>query len=253
VIACAFVLLAVVQVGSEAIYGRLPVQIGVRIYQAIDAVAPADYVSDGLAMTALRHGDLDAAEHYAIAMPAGPRRDDLLAQVAQARGEPVLAREYYFAAADVVAMQRAIAEVARYNLRDAEQEQAGFRARLIALGTHPDAVAESYWLSGNYAAMQHRYLEGLSDDEQALVLAPMNMAYILSAANNAYQGNDVRAAQRWFERGVAVDPGGGDAYAGLGLIALRAGDRARAQAYLERARAVDPHAQMIPALAAALR
>jgi Tfp pilus assembly protein PilF len=52
---------------------------------------------------------------------------------------------------------------------------------------------------------------------------------------------------------VAIDPAGGDAYAGLGLIALREGRRDRAQAYLQRARALDPHAQMIPALEAALR
>jgi tetratricopeptide (TPR) repeat protein len=79
------------------------------------------------------------------------------------------------------------------------------------------------------------------------------MGYVLSAANNAYLSGDLADAQRLFEDGVSIDPAGGDAYAGLGLIALREGRRDRAQAYLQRARVVDPHAQMIPALEAALR
>lgn len=250
------------QFASDALYARaaphalvahIPVAFGVRVYQAIDAVAPAGFVNDALAEVALQQGDAATALQYAVRMPAGSRRDGVLARVAQAQGNDELAGEYAFAADDVDAVQRDVARVARYNLAEALQLESRFRDQLIAAGTHPDAVAESYAISANYEAMQRRYPTALALDEQALALAPLNMGYVLSAANNAFASGDLADAKRLFDRGVAIDPGGGDSYAGLGLIALRQGRRDRAQAYLQRARAVDPHAQMIPALEAALR
>ena len=262
VVACVVALLAIVQLASDAIYAsaapgalvaHLPLRFGVRVYQAIDVIAPAAYVNDALAGAALAQGDAAAAQSYARRMPAGPRRDDLLAQAAAAQGQTELAREYYFAADDVAAVQRAIAQLAVSDLPAAMRLEVQLRERLIALGTHPDAVADSYYNSANYEAWQHHYLAGLALDERALALAPLNMGYLLSAANNAYLGGDLAGARALFRRGTAIDPAGGDSYAGLGLIALREGHRARAQAYLQQARAVDPHAQMIPALEAALR
>ncbi len=263
VIACVVIVLALVQFASDALYApaasphalvaHVPLGFGLRVYRALDAIAPAEFVSDALGTTALAHGDLDAAQRYAAQMPPGERRDDLLAQIAAARGDRVLARQYYFAATDVPAMQRAIAQLARTDLPAALQEEARFRDRLIALGTHPDAVAQSYYLSANYEVWSRRYLVGLALDERAVALAPMNTAYILSAGVNAYLGGDLADAQRYFARGVAINPANGDAIAGLGQVALREGDRARARAYLQEARAVDPKAPMIPPLAAALR
>lgn len=263
VVACVAIVLALVQFASDGLYARaasphalvaqVPLDFGLTVYRALDAIAPAEYVSDALGTTALAQGDLDAAQRYAVQMPPGERRDDLLAQIAAARGDGVLAREYYFVATDVAAMQQAIAVLARTDISSALAAEAQFRAYLIALGTHPDAVADSYYISANYETALRRYRDGFALDEQALALAPMNMGYLLSAANNAYLGGDLADAQRYFARGVAVDPGNGDAYAGLGLVALRQGDRTRAQAYLQQARAVEPHAQMISALAAALR
>lgn len=263
VIACVAIALALVQFASDALYApavapnalvaQIPLDFGLMVYRALDAVAPAEYVSDALASTALAHSDLDAAQRYAVQMPAGERRDDLLAQIAAARGNAVLAREYYFAATDVAAMQQAVALLARSDVRDAIAVEAQFRDRLIALGTHPDAVAESYYISGNYETWLRRYAAAYALDEQAVALAPMNMAYLLSAGTNAYLDGDLADAQRYFVRGVAVNPASGDAIAGLGQVALRRGDRAAARAYLERARAVDPQAHTVSTLAAALR
>ena len=250
------------QFASDALYARaaphalvahIPFDFGLRVYRAIDAIAPADYVSDALGEAALQQGDPATALQYAVRMPAGTRRDALLSRIAQAQGNDVLAGEYAFAADDVDAVQRDVARIARFNVTQALQLEARFRARLIAAGTHPDAVAASYAISANYETWLHRYPAALGLEEQALALAPLNMGYLLSAANDAYLFGDLADAQRLFERGVAIDPAGGDAYAGLGLIALRQGRRDRAAAYLQHARAVDPHAQMIPALAAALR
>jgi len=262
VLGCVVVALALVQFASDALYARaapqalvthIPLAFGERVYETIDAIAPAAYVNDALAEAALQQGDAASALRYATRMPAGSRRDALLARIARAQGDDVLAGEYAFAADDVDAVQRDVARIARYNLGQALQLEGRFRERLIALGTHPDAVAESYAISATYEAGLHSYASALALDEQALALAPLNMGYVLSAANNAFVSGDLVDAQRLFERGVAIDPAGGDSYAGLGLIALREGRRDRAQAYLQRARAVDPQAQMIPALEAALR
>jgi len=253
VLVCVVLALALVQFASAAIYGHGSRAFGVRVYQAIDAIAPAAFVNDTLAGAALQQGDASAARAYALRMPAGPRRDDRLAQAAAAQGQTALAREYYFSADDVAAMQREIARLARTDLPAALQLEARFRERLLLLGTHPDAVADSYYNSANYEVWQHHYLTGYALDERALALAPLNMSYLTSAANNAYLGGDIADARRLFERGIAIDPGGGNSYVGLGWIALREGHRDRAQAYLQQARAVDPRAQMIPAFEAALR
>jgi tetratricopeptide (TPR) repeat protein len=263
VVACVAILLALIQFASDGLYARaasphslvahVPLSFGLSVYRALDRIAPVDYVSDALGTTSLAQGDLDAAGRYAAQMRPGERRDDLLAQIAAARGDMDLAREHYFEATDVAAMQKAIADLAKTDISGALSTEARFRDHLIALGTHPDAVADSYYISANYETWLRRYREAFVLDEQALALAPMNMGYILSAANNAYLAGDLTDAQRFFARGIAVSPGKGDCYAGLGLVALRQGDRARALAYLEKARAVDAHAPMIPALAAALR
>jgi tetratricopeptide (TPR) repeat protein len=263
VVAFVVVLLALVQFASDAVYApivaprslvaRIPQSFGVRTYEAIDDVAPAAYVNDALASNALLHGDPTAAERYALRMPAEARRDDLLARAAQAQGNDVLAREYYFAADDVEATQAEIARVARTDVPEALALEAQFRDRLMSLRTHPDAVAGTYLVSGNLEASLHDDRGALVLYEDAAALAPHNMAYVLSAANAAFRSGDMQTARYYFERGLSDDPNSGDCLSGLGLVALHRGDRGQALVYLQRARTVDPHAQMIPALEAALR
>jgi tetratricopeptide (TPR) repeat protein len=250
---CVALALALVQFASDAIYGHGSRAFGVRVYQAIDAIAPVAFVNETLAFAMLQEGDASAAQGYAQRMPPGPRRDDLLAHVAAAQGQTALARAYYFSADDVAATQDAVAQLARTDLPAAMQLEDRLRERLLLLGRHPDAVADSYYRSANYEVWLHHYLAGYALDERALALAPLNMGYLLSAANNAYLGGDLPDAQRLFERGIAIDPGSGNSYVGLGWIALHEGHRDRARAYLHQARAIDPHAQMIPAFEAALK
>ena len=257
------IILALVQFASDALYARIaaphalvahiPLGFGIAVYRALYATAPAEYVLDALASTALAQGDIDAAQRYAVQMPAGERRDGLLAQIAAARGDEALAREYDFAATDVAATQHAIAELARTNIAAAIAAEGQFRAYLMALGTHPDAVAQSYSLSGAYEAAQGHYVAALPFDERAVALAPMNTRYLLLAGAHAYFAGDLAEAERYFARGIAVNPADADAIAGLGLVALRQGDRARALADLARARAIDPRAPTVATLAAALR
>ena len=67
-IACIAVVLALVQFASDGLYARaaaphalvarVPLAFGLRVYRAIDTIAPAQFVSDALASTALAQGDL---------------------------------------------------------------------------------------------------------------------------------------------------------------------------------------------------
>jgi tetratricopeptide (TPR) repeat protein len=214
VVVAAVAALAFVQIGSAAIY-RGDDALGERIYRTIDRITPASYVNDTLAFAAMRRGDAAAAEQYALQMPAGPRRDEWLAQAARAQGEHVLAREYFFAAADVDALQREIAGVARTNVDDALVQEALLRDRLIALGTHPDALADSYLQSANYEARLRRYGAAAGDSERAVALAPRNVGYLLTAGyNELFAGNRARAEQL-FAHSLAVNPACRDCAIGL--------------------------------------
>ncbi|HTU69083.1 MAG TPA: hypothetical protein VMF11_02085 [Candidatus Baltobacteraceae bacterium] len=262
VVLCVAIALALIQFASDALYARaaphapvahIPVGFGVRVYRALDAIAPQGFVEDALGMNALEQGDAAAAQRYALRMPPGPRRDELLAQIAQAQGQDALARQYYFAAADVEAMQREIMALAQTDQPAALKLESAFRERLIALGTHPDAVAQSYAISGGIEGWRHHYAAAFALNERALALAPLNVGYVLLAANSAYDGHDDATARRLFRRGIVIDPRCGNCYAGLGLLAIREGNRAQAQADLARALTVDPHAQEIAALERAVR
>ena len=76
-------------------------------------MAPAPYVEETLARAALEDGDVAAAERYAMRMPAIPERNELLARVAERRGDETLAIEYFFAAPDIDAVQRRAGELAK--------------------------------------------------------------------------------------------------------------------------------------------
>ena len=65
-----------------------------------DRLAPAAYVESTLAQRALERGDLAAAQRCALRLPASPNRDELLASIAEARGQGRLALEYSLAAFD---------------------------------------------------------------------------------------------------------------------------------------------------------
>lgn len=208
------VALGVVQAGSTALY-RGHTAFGERVYRAIDRVAPASFVNDMLAWSAMQRGDAAAAQRYALQMPAGPRRDDWLARAARARGDRVLAREYFFAAADIDALQREIADLARTDIFGALSLEARFRDRLIALGTHPDAVAASYAKSGEYEMWLRRYRTAADDTERAVALAPRNKTYLLAAGYDEYFAGDRARAAQFFSRGLAIDPACSECAAGL--------------------------------------
>ncbi len=252
VVLCAF---GVVQIGSDALYARaaepgslptrIPLRTGLAVYRLLDRIAPAAYVEDTLGNEALAHGELARAQRYALRMPASSRRNDLLARIALARGQHVLAQEYFFVAPDVDAMER---EIRRLSARDparAYDLQRRFVARLRTLGTHPDAVAEGYWHAGIIAEQLGRPQDALAQYERAMHLAPLNAKYVLAAANQAFSMHDDAAAEPLYRHALDVAPGSANAIAGLGIMALHRGDRATALADAARARALNPNAGML--------
>jgi tetratricopeptide (TPR) repeat protein len=257
VVAIVVVLLGVVQFASDGLYasaaapGAFPSHVspnvGLRVYRLLARVAPAAYVESTLASAAVQRGA------HAVQLEAGPVRNELLARIALARGQEQLATEYFFVAPDPVAVEAEVRKLMQSNMPAAADLEHRFRERLIALGTHPDLVAESYWHSGQMQSWMHHGPEAMRDFQAAAALAPLDMKYVLSAGNQALLNDDLPAAERYFRMGRSAAPGSAEFVAGLGLAALREGRRSQALAYLARARAMDPHAAMVDLLAHALR
>ena len=252
--------LGVVQFASASLVAQphtlsalIPRSFGLAVYRVLDRIAPAPYVEETLAEDDLSRGDLEGAQHHAVRLLSSPRRDDLLGRIAAARGETALALEYYFAAPDFDRTQAAIAQLAAHHPAAAYDLEVRFGARLATLRTHPDALAESYFLAGVYADASSRRDLSLQQYEHALALAPLSVKYLLSAANEALKLGQYEKARRYYLRGLDVNPESGDLLGGLGLVALHEGRRSQALQYAARARAVDPHSGMLAALERALR
>lgn len=240
-------------------------QYAVAVYRLLDRVAPAPYVEVSLARQALQSGDADAAERYAARLPGSPTRDELFAAIARKRDQRVLALEYLLAAPDPVAIDSAAQELALRDPAAAYAMERLLEVRLARDGTHPDAMARTYWEMGRLAnrtawrqvpgsAIQRAWLErGLSNLDAAARLAPLSELYIVEAANQADLLDERLLAQRLFARAADIDPASADAVAGLGVVAWQNGDSHAALAYLTQARRLDARALMVRALERDLR
>lgn len=181
-----------------------------------------------LARNALATGDLDGAQAHAIRMPATPPRNELLAQIADARGQAQLALEYYLVAPDVEAVGRYVAAMGVKDPVGAYVLESDLLAHLEALTTHPDAVADAYWRLGRLAT-RHGYLDpparatawktGLADYRQAVALAPLSEKYWLALGNQYVLLEDWPSARNAFERARGINPNSVDAAAGLDAAA----------------------------------
>ena len=275
VVAATLLAFAAIQLASDALTsgaaapGTLPTRVapsfGVRVYRLLDRIAPASYVESALAMQALSAGETASALKYALRLPASPSRDEILARIAQAEGQTLLAREYFLAAPDPAAVTAQAQALAATDPSGAYALERLLLLRLQRSATHPDAVAQTYWEMGRLAnrtawrqipgsAVQNAWLRrGLQNFDAAVDLAPLSERYAIEAANQADLLGERARARALFARAAALDPGSADAVAGLGVIAWEEGDRNGAQAYLSRARAIDPDALMVRALERDLR
>lgn len=231
----------------------IPQSFGRRVYLALDRVAPAPFVEETLAEDALARGELDAALHFATRLHASSRRDDLLGRIAEARGDSMLAREYYFAAPDVDRMQQSIRALARVDAPGAYEMEVRFAQRLASLQRHPDALAQAYFAAGNFADWLGWRAKSIENYKRALALAPFDITYLLNAGSEAYVSGDFDLAKQFYARGLSVNPACADCFAGLGMVAFRQGDHAQARTYAARARAAGSKSAMLRALDALLR
>lgn len=249
---------------SAAVAGTLPTRVSPRlgdaVYRALDRFAPAPYVESALAARAIATGDLDSAQRYAVKLPASPVRDELLAQVARARGNETLALEYDIAADDIDAVQGAAERAAATDPAAGYALDRVLQRRLEQSATHPDALAEVHWRTGLLAnrtawrmvpgsPLQRAWLRrALAEFDAAVALAPLSERYVIADANQADLLDQRDRALRLFQAGAQIDPASADAIAGLGVIAWQNGDRASALNYFQRARALDPQSLMVRAL-----
>ncbi len=253
------VCLGLVQYGSDAIFsavaaaGSLPsrfsVSSGVRVYNAIERVAPAPYVEAMLARAALDRGDLQLAKAHIERMPDSIVRSEYAGRIAAARGDRSAALAEYLKADDVGALAADVDRLrSQGKIADAYALELRVRNRLEQATTHPDALAEADWSLGRLASTfgyeqpslrQRWWADGMRYYRQALALAPLSEKYLLAAASQAFLQADFKTAKRYFQRAIDVDPASADAYAGLGLLALRAHDEPRARAYAARSRAIN--------------
>ncbi len=225
VVALVLVALGIVQFASDAFFAsaaapgsvprRVPVSLALRVYRVLDRIAPAEYVEATLATYDLQRGDTRGALHHAVLMPPSPARSEILGRIALARGDRTLAREYFFAAPDIDALQREVRRVARTDPVRAYAFELRVRNRLSALQTHPDAVAEAYWIMGSLAtscarreafAREHWLRRALANDIAAVRLSPLSEKYLLAAASAENNLGDSGAALRLYRRVHAIDP-----------------------------------------------
>ncbi len=258
--------LASIQCASDSLYAdasvagafpsRIPERFGVSIYRLLDRFAPAPYVESTLARQALSRGDTDAAEHYAVRLPPDAVRNGILANIARARGQDMLAFEYAFAAPDISGVQAVISNLRVKHPDDAYRLEERFRDRLIALQTHPDAVAHAWWMLADIAASMPGPWQSRAYDDYVIAagLAPLDLQNLLGVADQAVTLGRWNEAARWYRRVLDVDPASADAVAGLGIVALVGHhDAATARRRLARARALDPSSRVAGALERKLR
>ncbi|HZY95628.1 MAG TPA: tetratricopeptide repeat protein [Candidatus Cybelea sp.] len=270
VVTAAIVAFGAVQAGSDAFASGaaaagtfptlVPPRLGRAVYTALDRIAPAPYVETTLAADALAQGDVVRAQQHALRLPASPARDELLARIAWARGEQLLALEYFLAAADADAVQTVVEERAARNPADGYRLERLLETRLALIATHPDAMAEAYWRMGRLAnreawiqvpgsPAQRAWLRrARADFESAVTLSPLSERYVIEAANQEDLIGNRRRAAELFRQAADMDPASADALAGLGVIAFENGDRKAAALYLQRARTLDSQSLMVRAL-----
>lgn len=271
--AAVVVVFAAIQFASSALFGtaasagsipaHLSQRAGERVFGVIARTTPLTFANQMLAMAALRDNRLDDAQRYASRMPVSAARSEIEARLALARGDRATAIAKFVEADDVDALtaeSQRLAAAGDIASAFALEERIG--KRLTTSGTHPDAVAESYWRSGMLAERLSELQKPSADRwmqtalryyGDAHALAPFSEKYLLAAGTQAMRLHDEHLAKTYFQNTLTIDPASADAFAGLGILALDRGDRAAATAYFARAQGLDPNSKMLRELGQRLR
>jgi hypothetical protein len=215
-----------------------------------------------LARNALAAGDLTLAERDIARLGPSRDRSALAGRLAEARGDTAGAAADYLAAGDLAGLERRSAELeSAGHVAAALELQRAAIARLQGDRTQVDALADAYFALGR---LEERIAEGLAPGSPprrareldsrdayaaALALAPLDGNYLLGYANQLVNVGELEAAKRAFLRERDADPASAEPFAGLGDVALRQGNVARARLYLARARSLDASSAAVERLA----
>ncbi|MBV9270850.1 MAG: hypothetical protein JO165_07145, partial [Candidatus Eremiobacteraeota bacterium] len=171
----------------------LPNHAGVAVYRAIERFAPGSYVEAMLARAALDAGDVRTARSYALRLPNSQERSEILGTIAQAQNDDRAAQRYFVDALDYAVVQRDVDTLAFTDPHAAYALELRLQRRLKATATHPDALAESYWVLGqlatNRAISERSPLwanAALRYDRNAIALAPLSGKYWIAAGTQSY-------------------------------------------------------------------
>jgi tetratricopeptide (TPR) repeat protein len=201
-----------------------------------------------LARRALAAGDLARAAALAARLGPSTDRSALEAEIAAKRGDMEGARLGWLDAGDYADLEALVTDLEqRGDASGAERLQATIVERLAQDRTHPDTLAEAWWRLGvlDAALAEHVISAGgpqrrsLAAYEEAIALAPYSAKYLISAASQELNLNELDAAQRYFERAAEVVPGSVLIPVGYGEVAVRRRDFAAARKHLAEARRID--------------
>lgn len=233
---------------------HLPRGAGEQIFNAIDRHVRVSFVKETLAGIALNERRYDDADREVGALAPSPARSELEGRIAAARGDRSKAIRYFLAASDLTAIGSEVDRLeASGSYRAAYDLENSLREGLLRTETHPDAVAESYWRSGELAAAiastsgpKVRWLRvALAYLTKAHALAPFSEKYLLAAGIQALALGENGLARTFFQQCIDLNPESADAYSGLGLVLVRDGRFDQARLLLERSRAIDPQSKLI--------
>jgi hypothetical protein len=203
-----------------------------------------------LARRALEAGDRARAAALAVRLGPSTDRSALEARLAELRGDAEGARRAWFDAGDYGELEQLVGNLERRgDLRGAEHLQVTIVERLRRDRTHPDTLAEAWWRLGVLEAAlpaRERGADGrtyerraLGAYEHAIALAPYSAKYLISAASQELNLNELDGAQRDIARAEEAFPGSVLIPVGYGEVAVRRGDFETARKRLAEARRID--------------
>jgi tetratricopeptide (TPR) repeat protein len=214
-----------------------------------------------LARRALAAGALDLVAAHVARLPASRDRAELSGALADRHGDVETAVRFFLEAGDLDDIERRVAALANSGRGDSALRLQ--RAAIAAAERDPAQAGnlpEAYYQLGlleqelayripDIGARGEPQERSFAAYRKAVELAPLEIRYLLGAANEAINVGDLDAALGFFQRARDSDPRNAEALAGFGDVAARRGQTAQAKDYLEQARRVNPDSPAVQRLA----
>jgi tetratricopeptide (TPR) repeat protein len=215
-----------------------------------------------LARRALDDGELALATRRVAQLPSSLERDALRGRLEERAGNRSAATADFLAAGDRDGVERQAQSSAQAGrIDDALDLEGRLVVRLDDDPGQVDALADT-WLSIGRLDQEQAAAWGVTTPSgraaaqrsadayaRAVALAPLSERYLLPAGTQALNLGDLDLAERYFTQAREADPSAAEAYAGLGEVARRRGDRALARTELSRAQQLGPQLPAVRRLA----